>query len=290
MKPAFVIEIVTPKGLKLDGLWLGPKKAKRVIIFVHGLTSNAFNTRLASAWVDAQTAVITFNNRGHDVMAGIKKMRPGKKGYRRVPGGVAHEVFTECIDDIAGAVRFARRAGAKEIYLAGHSTGCQKSVYYAYKKRGSGVKGIILLAPVSDYAAALHMPGKSKIAHVTKAARALVARGKKHDLLLLPPGLWHEVLDAQRFLSLYTPDSTEEIFSYSQPQKVPRVFKSVRVPLLVVWAGKDEFGSLAAPKTIAWFEKWNHSKKFKAVVVPGALHGFQGDEKQIARIVRTWMS
>jgi pimeloyl-ACP methyl ester carboxylesterase len=288
MEPAFIIEILTPKKYKLDGLWMGPKRAKRVIIFVHGLTSSAFYTRLAGEWVDTQTAVITFNNRGHDVVAGIKKMRPSKKGYRRVLGGMAHEVFTECVDDIEGAVGFARKAGAKEIYLAGHSTGCQKSVYYAYKKEGGGVQGIILLAPVSDYAAEIGLHGKNKATRATKAARVLVAHGRKHDLL--PPSVWHEVVDAQRFLSLYTSDSVEEIFSYAQSKKVPRIFKAVRLPILVVWAGKDEFGSLSAKDTVSWFKKWSGSWRFKAEVVPNALHGFQGDERVVARTVRKWIS
>lgn len=288
MKYTSIIEILTPKHFILDGFWFGPRRAKRVIIFVHGLGSSAFQTRIPSPWVDAHTAVITFNNRGHDIIAGIKKKVSGKKGYRRTKGGMAHEVFSESVDDLEGAVTFARRAGAKEIYLAGHSTGCQKSVFYAYKKKRTGLAGIILLAPVSDQAAVLHMIGKAKTTRAERVARAFVRRGKSHDLL--PKSVWHETVDAQRFLSLYAQDSVEEIFSYADPEMRPRAYASVKIPLLVVWAEKDEFGSHPVSATMAWFVAWQHSKRFDSVVVKGALHGFQGQERDVARVIKKWVS
>ena len=117
----------------------------------------------------------------------------------------------------------------KEIYLAGHSTGCQKSVYYAIKKADRAVKGLILLAPISDYAAERMRNTKGTLLRATTVAQKLVKAGKKHDLL--PKNVWHGVIDAQRFLSLYTPTSAEEIFSYAQPKKNPSVLKKVKVSM-----------------------------------------------------------
>ncbi len=281
MRAANIVEILTPKRYVLNGLWLGPKKSKRVFIWVHGLGSSMFSKlAIAEKLVDRDSAVLMFNNRGHDKVASIKRT-----DGTYLKAGAAHEVFTESVDDIQGAVNFAKRNGAKDVYLIGHSTGCQKSVYWAYKTKGKGVKGIILLAPVSDYEAERKLQGVAKIARATKVVRALITRGKKHELL--PPGLWHEDLDAQRFLSLYTPDSIEEIFSYGQFTKVPRILRSVRIPLLAFWAENDEFGLSIGRKVSDWFNL--HMENGDFLIVPKVKHSFSGAEKEIAETVREWV-
>ncbi|MBI4094019.1 alpha/beta fold hydrolase [Candidatus Kaiserbacteria bacterium] len=280
--PARVVEFETPKRVLLRGLWFGSKRSRRVVVFVHGLGGSAFSMRQVIERLDRSgIAVLSFNNRGHDVISSIRSTR---RHARRRLGGAAHEIFTECVDDIEGALRFARRQGARELYLMGHSTGCQKSVYWA-GKRGRGVRGIVLLAPVSDYAAELHRRGAKKIGRVTKVARALLARGKKHSLL--PEGLWHETLDAQRFLSLYTPGSIETIFPYEQERNVPRLLKRIHVPLFVLWAEEDEYAHRPAKEIAAWFEK--RLQKGKVVIIPRVKHSFRGGEKTMEREIRRFM-
>ncbi len=126
MRPTNVIEITTPKNFILNGLWFGPTKPRTAIILVHGLTGSAFSRLpITDVLADEDTAVITFNNRGHDIVS--KKRQIVGMETKTTFGGTAHEVFAECIDDIEGAIRRVRKEGVKEIYLAGHSTGCQKS-------------------------------------------------------------------------------------------------------------------------------------------------------------------
>ncbi len=232
--------------------------------------------------VDNQTAVLVFNNRGHGTVSRISQLR--EKSMR---GGAAHEVFTECIDDIEGAIRFARRQGAKKILLAGHSTGCQKSIFWAAKKKGKGVRGIILLAPISDYAAAVHLQGKRKVAAAVSAAHALLGRRKKHSLL--PENVWHETLDAQRFVSLYSGTGTEEIFTYWNSVVNPRTLRSVRVPLLVLLAENDEYSDRSAKEIAEWFEKNTGTQKLKVAIIPRVGHGFRGGENNAATHIRDFI-
>lgn len=288
LKPCFLVDIVTPKRYKLNGLWFGPAKPKRVIIFVHGLSGSAFWTILAGAFVDKDTAVVTFSNRGHNKIAKIYRLDNTKKGYHSVLAGQSHEVFTDCVDDIQGVINFVQGVGVRGIYLAGHSTGCQKSVYYGSRKGNQKkIKGIILLAPLSDYAAALKFDTGGQLAKATKIARDLVRKGKSHELL--PINIAPNPIDAQRFLSLYTPDSIEEIFSYAQPKKNPRAFKSIETPMLVLLAGDDEYGDRPARDIATWFEKHTNSKQFAANIVRGAMHGFKGKEKMVANHVHAWL-
>src|SRR3989344_5323781 len=107
MRPAHVIEIITPKKFLLNDLWFGPTKPRRAIIWVHGLSSSAFSMkRTISAIVDKNTAVITFNNRGYGV---VNKLYSKGKGKTATIAGAAHEIFTDCVDDVEGAVGFVRK-------------------------------------------------------------------------------------------------------------------------------------------------------------------------------------
>ena len=287
MKPCFAVEIITPKKYILDGFWFGPLCPKRVFVFIHGLGSSAFRYhQLVALWVDKKTAVMTFNNRGHDKIAKLRRLVGAKKSHVSILAGQAHEVFTDCADDIQGAVNFVKKQGAKEIYLAGHSTGCQKSVYYGSKKSDKAVKGLILLAPMSDYSIAVMMNKNQKLARAVKIARGMAWAGKKHDLM--PRNICEDVIDAQRFLSLYTLDSAEEIFCYSQPRKNPVALKKIKLPMLVMLAEKDEYGDRPAEKIAAWFGKYINAKS-AVKIIPGVTHGFTGGEKRVTGLVRGWI-
>ncbi len=287
MTPCFAVEIVTPKKVRLYGLWLGSKRPKRVVIWVHGLGSSMFSKLyLAEHLIDRETAVLVFNNRGHDKVSRL--MRAGEKKIGKTSlAGAAHEVFTDCADDIQGAVTFAKRQGVKTIFLAGHSTGCQKSTYWAYKNAGGrGVKGIILLAPMSDYAAAVVQHGKAKLARIASLARALVKRGKKHQLL--PESIFAGADDAQRTLSLYSGEGAEEIFTYWDAQRNPIALKSVQTPLLVLLAEKDEYADRPAKNIAEWFGR--HLRQTGRVkIIPKVTHGFKGGEKEVAREMRIFV-
>lgn len=281
-RAGFACEFETPKKFLLRGLWFGKPHAKTVFIFLHGLSGSAFSMgSMLSELVGSDRAVLSFNNRGFEW---ITTLRKGKSG--RIKGGAAHEVFTECVDDIDGAIRFAKKQGAKRIFLVGHSTGCQKSMYWA-SKRGRGVKGVILLGPISDYEAELHKQGKAKIARAISMAHALISRGDKHELL--PSQVWHERLDAQRFLSLYSTHSAENTFPYGRPSQRPRALESVRTPVLVFWAKEDEYADRPSEEIAAWFEEHIRAPH-RIEIVDGVGHGFKGAEKKVANTIRAWIS
>lgn len=286
MTRCHVADFRTPDGVLLNTLWFGPTKPKRAIIWVHGLGSSAFSKLdIVERLVDQQTAVLTFNNRGHGSVNRISRAESKKGEYI----GGAHEKFTDCVDDVQGAVNFARRAGAKEIYLVGHSTGCQKIVYWGHRKRGRGVKGLILLAPISDYAAGIKLHGKVKIERVALLARAMIRRGRGRELI--PQKVWNEELDdAYRFLSLYTPDSIEQsIFPYFDEARPAHIFGSVHLPVLAVFAARDEFADRPADKLAAWFEDRTASQYFSATIASRANHGFKNAEAFVARAVHNWL-
>ncbi len=290
MRSAQHVQITTPKKVCLDGLLLGPVKATRVVIWVHGLGSSLFSKlAIADELVNRDTAVLVFNNRGHDKVA---KVSQGKK---RILGGSAHEVFTDCVDDIDGAIHAAKSFGAKEIFLAGHSTGCQKSIYWAAKRglpvgrQGKGVKGIILLAPISDYAAEVKLGGDTKIKAGLKVAKQMTMSGRKNELVPVGAQEWFLIADAQRFLSLYSGESAEEIFTYWAPQRVPTTLRAAKLPILALLAEKDEYRDRPSAQMADWFAE--HLKiGDQVVIVPKVGHSFEGGEKAVARHMHKFMT
>lgn len=283
-----ICRIITPKRFILNGVFFGSKDSKNVFIYLHGLNGSLFShISLFEKIVDKDNAVLAFNNRGSGVINKVRQLpSSGKKIPKSFLMGTAHEVFTDCVDDIEGAIKTAKSFGAKNIFLMGHSTGCQKSVYYLAKRQKSLVKGAVLLAPISDYADAIVNHGKYllKAKHV---AERMVKEGRGHELM--PSDIWSPIHDAQRFLSLFTPESTEEIFTYAQDKK-PKILQMVGKPLLVVFAGGDEFTDRPAEEIANWFEETLSLKKHQIEIVKGSLHHFSGHEVEISKLIKGWIN
>ncbi len=283
------LRFVTPKRYVLDGLWFGADRPKTGIVFVHGLGSNVFaHHDYLVPLAAGHTVVLYFSNRGHDRIAGVKRIkRDAGKGYIYEQAGMAHEIFTDCADDIQGAVNLLLSCRARRIYLVGHSTGCQKIAWYL-SGRGTHARiaGAVLLCPISDYANARH-DDEPKRKKAEAVARELVRRKKPHELLR--SDLWRGPIDAQRFLSLYTPDSSEEIFTYAQPGKIPRTLQKLKTPLLVIFAGNDEYRDRDTSEMADWFRSNLRSRHAEIEIIPGALHGFNGKEPKVTASVRRWI-
>ncbi|MBV9159509.1 MAG: alpha/beta fold hydrolase [Candidatus Kaiserbacteria bacterium] len=279
MRPCFQVEIVTPKKVLLNGLWFGPRKARTALIFVHGLTASAFSlARLRDELTDGKTAILVFNNRGFEQIAEVKKRKGQKTEW--IPAGAGREVFKESVDDIQGAVNFAKRQGAREIFLVGHSTGAQKIVYWAARSnRTSPVRGLVLLGPLSDYAGTA-----KKYRAALKYAHALIKKGKKREFMPTKFGHWFPI-DAQRFVSLYDPASAEEIFTYASGKR-PATFREVRLPVLAVFAGTDEHADRPVERIATWF-KQNGARR--VAIMPNVGHSLRGAEKRTAKTIRQFM-
>ncbi len=284
-KRCLPIAIVTPKKYLLGGLWFGGNHPRRAIVFVHGLDATVFaHHDFLVPLASENTATIFFNNRGHDTVTKIRKTN----GQRKM-AGAAHEVFTECADDLEGVIRLLRRKKVKKIYLVGHSTGSQKIAHYLSRKNNQRkIAGAVLLCPVSDYASNKKFTTPRKFKRAQAYAAKLAQQKKPHELL--PVAIWPDLRDAQRFLSLNTPDSKEEIFSYAQPKKIPRTLRKIKIPLLVVFAGNDEYADRPARGMAEWFRKNIKSKRSKIIIVPRARHGFKGKEERVANAVKRFIA
>ncbi|MEK7070264.1 MAG: alpha/beta fold hydrolase [Patescibacteria group bacterium] len=284
------IVITTPQQYQLNGMWWGRQNVETVIIGVHGLTSDLFSgLSYYLPLLSDRTGVVTFNNRGHGFVSSLKKVnKEKKKGYESVLGGTALEKFEDCVDDIQGVVEFVKSKGVKKIILAGHSTGCQKSVYYLYKTQNKEqIAKLVLLSPLSDYAYAKKFlnPGDFKKSLAIAQDQVKVGKGDDFMPVELTDG---ELLSAQRFVSLYDTQSEEELFTYAHDKK-PLAYESVRIPLTVVLPEEDEYKDRDIEEIGKWFDAHTKSEKYERIIVPGAMHNFKGNEKDVTTVLKKFV-
>ena len=182
-------------------------------------------------------------------------------------------------------VAFVRQRGYRRVFLAGHSTGANKVLYYGARVRDRRVGGIILVGPVSDVAAEAKRLGTRELRRRVAGAERIAAR----DPQALVPRAWG-FWSAHRYISLYRPGEDEDVFPYYRPNARWTAFRSVRLPLAAILGTRDEYLDRPAREVIEAFRRNAvRARSFTGVVVPRARHGFQGHERELADLVVRWI-
>jgi len=279
--PIALARLRTEDGVFLDGILAEPPRRRgAALVWVHGLGSvfssgqpliRALSTRLTREGV----GYFKFNTRGHDVVA----------GRGRALAGAAFERFRDCVLDLRAVIDFARGRGYRKIVLAGHSTGANKSLYYAATAADRRVAGLILLGPISDIAGEARRIGRRELARrVARASR--LAGDDRRALVPRAWGFW----SARRYLSLYRAGEAEDVFPYHRTAARWTALRSVRVPVAVIIGGRDEFLDRTPEALIEAFAvRAARAPSFSGRVIAGALHGFEAHEAALTRAIVDWI-
>jgi pimeloyl-ACP methyl ester carboxylesterase len=284
-------EVETGDGVFLQGLISVPKEKKLAVIYVHGLGGDFYGSprkvrAIAEECLRKGFGFFTFNNRGSGTIGGVKRAdRKNPKGYGYVKSGRCYERFEECILDIGAFVKEAKRRGYRKIVLVGHSTGANKVVYYLSRKPDRSVIRAVLTGPVSDVPSQEMQSGK-KYKKLVSLARKMVS-GRKGDELMprKAPG-WP--ISAQRFLSLSVPGSAEDIFQYHMKNPKYRAIRKIRIPVLAVLGGEDEWATMKPGFILESYRQAN--QMIESAIIEDALHSFNGREELLAKVVCGWLS
>ena len=265
----------------LNGIAIFPKRpTDTALIWLHGLSSNFASSprrtdELTRACLKNNIAFLKFNTRGHDIAA-----RSGRKII-----GAGFEKFTDCVYDIRAMIRFAKKLGYKNIILAGHSTGANKTLYYLYKTRDPAVRNIILIGAISDIAADRKMNGAKTAARRVNVALKLA---KKNPSSLMPTDCG--IITAARYLSLYKAGGAEDVFPYHDQSAQWKELKSIRVPIALIIGSRDEHLDIPLKKYIGIFHTHATStKSFTSAIIKGANHSFRGKENELSRVIIDWI-
>ncbi len=278
-----LVTFLATDGLVLHGFLVEGRVKKGCIVYVHGMSSNFYKStlskRLAAMAPRYGYSTFMINTRGHDILSNGNVLS-GRR-HRRVLNGTAVESFEESSNDIEGALRFLKSIGYRRFVLAGHSTGCQKILYYQYKRKASKVCALVLLAPDDDYNLNRKELGRRWNGLVGRARTLVRARkGKTYDESL--------PFAPARFLSIADPGRVEaRLFNYDGAL---REFASVTAPIYVAFGTKDEGAVKPASEYIRILRERTGSRKFGSLLISGARHSFRGHEDELSRETMKWLS
>lgn len=258
--------------LPLDGAFYQPQgraHAGGVLLF-HGNTMNFYVGAprfLPSRLTALGFACLAFNRRGHDILS-IRDSRAAE--------GAAFQTTAEGIADNRYAAAWLAEHGFPRPVVIGHSNGGMLAIQHVVDHPQT--PALVLLSAhaggtrqVANSSRAGLMAG-DRLAEITAQARAMVAAGRGHDLLLMP-GWWY-VASAASFLDRMV----------SMPAIVDL---APRIKCPVLFLRGDEESSEAYP-----------AEQFQAqaggscdvTVVPHCDHFYVGREDAVGEIVAGWLA
>lgn len=284
-----LVDIVTKDKLVHQGVVHIPDDHGSIaVIWVHGLTGTFYsNTKtmelFARMCAEKGMAFGAFHTRGHDYVTSAHRLdETTKKGFVYETIGAGVEQFTDCVMDIDAMVAFFAGRGFSKVVLVGNSTGANKVCYYAGTVPDARVAGVVLSGPMSDrYSAS---DAETNIKHQSFMEQK-IKEGKGDELLT---GYDFFPLTPKRWMSLLAKGSPEDLFNYHDEEGALTTFSAIRMPLLVMFGGKDEHADRPVAEIQKAFDAHAASTKYMSVIVPDADHGFTGKEQEFVDTIVSW--
>ena len=275
----FSIEkIVTKDNFVLDGLFFEAEERDIAIVFIHGFPSNfCRNINLVKSIGDFGYSVLSLNTRGHDILSIIPKV---DKEYEII--GSAKENFEDCVFDIGGAVEFLKGKGYKKIFLMGISSVADKVGFYLSKNKESVILGGIFVSPGSNISIVRNELGEDFLKLMDESLK-YIDKGKGDELLLnLIP------VSYRRFVSLYSEDSSENVFPFHDDNSDFPILAKIKKPIFIALGERDSF--LEDPKLLLEVLKSKLGGKSNEFKLFKAGHSFDGAEKELISQIEAWFS
>ena len=282
------IDFLATDGIKLNGFLLeGKEKANKIILSVHGMSSNCFKERedkLSSYMNENNIDYFCFNNRGSELVKYIRKDINDKE--EKLLGGTSYEDVLEGYEDIVGAILKLKELGYKEIYLQGHSLGCTKIVYtYNELKEEEEedilkcIKGVILLSLV-DIPKTLKMYLGSNFDSYLKLAEEKEQEGKIYDLM--PKESFIHPVSVKTFLRYAKYNKDIDFAGYGRDNKLEKL-NNIDVPLFMRWGNDKEMILQKADELVTLVNNIIINKKKDIDYIEGSNHSYNGKEEIVAK-------
>ena len=237
------IDFIATDGIELCGiLYKGKEKTDKIILAVHGMTSNCFKKRddvIAKKANEEGIDYFCFNNRGSEIIKYISKKIEGKK--EKNLAGTAYEDVLEGYEDIVGAILKLKELGYSDIYLQGHSLGSTKVVYtYNELKEEeadilSCIKGVILLSLIDIPMAVKFYLGKNYETFLKLAEE----REQKGINDLMPKNAFIHPISVKTFLRYVRDNKDIDFARYGNDNQLEKL-NNIEIPLFMRWGNDNE--------------------------------------------------
>ena len=283
MDVKFINDAYTEDGLKLPMVHFESNKKDICVICIHGMCGTIVDNYFATVWgkflSSNDIGFIYEHNRGHSIENDIL-MKDGS--LKRC--GCMYEIFEDSIYDIDLAIRTAKEKGYKRIILLGHSYGCNKVIYYYYKKRPD-ILGMIL-------ASAPDMVGSHMLIQ-SDDYKELIQEAKQNIDNNDPTRLLHKMIEnymymsSQTYYNWFKEDSNLDNLPIVRNNNKWNQFESIDVPILTFsGANEDDYYlQLELLKT-----KAINCNNFDYKIIDNTGHTYKGKEAEIARLLFEWIN
>ena len=279
------IDFIATDGIELCGiLYKGKEKTDKIILAVHGMTSNCFKKRddiIAKKANEEKIDYFCFNNRGSEIVKYISKNINGKK--EKSLAGTAYEDVLEGYEDIVGAILKLKELGYSKIYLQGHSLGSTKVVYtYNELKEEetdilNNIKGIILLSLIDIPMAVKFYLGKNYETYL-KLAEEKEEKGIND---LMPKNAFIHPISVKTFLRYVRDNKDIDFVKYGSDNEM-EILNKIDIPLFMRWGNDNEMIAQKAEELVTILNNIITNPSKDIDYIDGANHGYDGKEEILA--------
>lgn len=283
MNVEFITDAYTSDGLKLPMVHFESKEKDICVIFIHGMCGTIIDNYFATVWgkllSEKNIGFIYEHNRGHSIENDIV-MKDGS--FKRC--GCMYELFEDCIYDIDLAIQTAKDKGYKRIILLGHSYGCNKVIYYFYKKHPN-ILGIIL-------ASAPDMIG-SHLSAQSDDYKELLQEAKENIDNDEPTKLLHKMIEdymymsSQTYYNWYHDGSALNNLPIIVNPEHWNQFETIDVPILTFSGSKEEDYYLHLDLLK---DKAIRCKNFEYKIIENTGHTYKTKESEIGNLILDWIN
>lgn len=278
----FINNAYTSDGLRLPMVHFESNKKDICVICIHGMCGTIIDNYFATVWgkllAKNDIGFIYEHNRGHSIENDIV-MKDGS--FKRC--GCMYEMFEDCIYDINLAIQTAKEKGYKRIILLGHSLGCNKVIYYYYKKQPN-ILGIIL-ASAPDMIGS-HLLIEPEYEELLKEAKENIDKNQ-------PTKLLHKMIEDYMYMSSQTyynwfhkNSNLNNLPIISNPKNWEQL-ETIDVPILTFSGSKDEDYYLHLDLLK---EKATNCKNFEYQIIENTGHTYQEKELETGNLILNWIN
>lgn len=281
------IDFLATDGIVLNGFLYQPKEiTKKVILAVHGMSSNCFKERddiIAKTANEEGISYFCFNNRGSELVKYIRKNINEKK--EKTLGGTSYEDVLESYEDIVGAILKLKELGYEDIYLQGHSLGCTKIVYTYHELKEDedellkSIKGIILLSLI-DIPGTLRIYLRDKLATYIDLAQEKEVAGLGKELM--PKDAFIHPISVKTFLRYAKNNQEIDFAQYGKDTQLKKL-NEIEVPLFMRWGNVNEMILQKADELVDIVSNILQNPEKDIDYIDGADHGYAGKEEILAK-------
>ncbi len=277
----------TEDKAELVGLLHKGEETKKVVISIHGMTSDCLKRRddiIAKNMTKNNIDFFSFNNRGNNVISYLTKEIGGI--YAKQKAGTAYEDVQDSYYDIKSAISKMLKLGYEEIYLQGHSLGCTK-VVYTYnklkqkneKKYLEAIKGIMLLSLI-DIPKAQKVNLGDKYEWMLNYAIEKEKEGKQEELM--PNESFIHPLSVRTYLRYFRDNEKIDFARYSDADYTYTELNNIDTPLFMRWGTVFEMIEQPASELAELVNSKILNQKKDISYITGANHGYTDKEQEVA--------